>query len=116
MTTELIGNHSEFVSKINPLLDLNVENSENNCGVDNGINEFIEYLQNLRIETSGNLLIGHLNVNSIRNNVDMLSYMIGNKTDILMISESKLDDIFPTSQFVIDSFTETFKLERWPSG
>ena len=46
----------------------------------------------------------------------MLSYMMGNKTDILMISESKLDDIFPTSQFVIDSFTETFKLERWPSG
>ena len=28
--------------------------------------------------------------------------MIGNKIDILLISESKLDDTFPTSQFVID--------------
>ena len=31
----------------------------------------------------------------------MLSYMIGNKIDILMISEAKLDDTFPTFQFVI---------------
>ena len=56
-----------------------------NSAVDDGINEFIEYLQNLRIETSGNLLIGHLNINSIRNKIDMLTYMIENKIDILMI-------------------------------
>ena len=42
----------------------------------------------------------------------MLSYMIENKFDILMISESKLDDTFPTSQFAIDSFTEPFRLDR----
>ena len=46
----------------------------------------------------------------------MLSYMIGNKIDILMISESKLDDTFPTSQFVIDSFTEPFRLDRTRNG
>ena len=57
-------------------------------------------------------LIGHLNTNSIRNKVDMLSYMIGNKIDILMISELKLHDTFPTSQFVIYSFTEPFTLDR----
>ena len=57
-------------------------------------------------------LIGHLNINSIRNKVDMLSYMIGNKIDILMISELKLHDTFPTSQFVIYSFIEPFTLDR----
>ena len=46
----------------------------------------------------------------------MLSYMIGNKIDILMISESKLDDTFPTSQFVIDSFTEPFRLDCTRNG
>ena len=71
------------MSKIDFLPDLNVENSETNSTVENGVNEFIEYLQNLRSETSGNLLIGHLNINSIRNKVEMLSYMIGNKIDIL---------------------------------
>ena len=80
--------------KIDLLPDLNVENSEANSTVENGANEFIEYLQNLRIEASGNLLIGHLKINYIRNKVHMLSYMVGNKIDILLISESKLDDTF----------------------
>ena len=42
--------------------------------------------------------------------------MIENKIDILMISESKLDDTFPTSQFVIDSFTEPFRLDHTRNG
>ena len=58
-TTECIGNHSKFVSKIGLLPHLNVENSEANSTVENGANEFIEYLQNLRIETSGNLSFEH---------------------------------------------------------
>ena len=94
LTTESSGNRSKFVSKIDLLPDLNIENSETNSTVENGVNEFIEYLQNLRIETSENLLIGHLNINSIRNRVNMLSYVIRNKIDILMISESKLDTLF----------------------
>ena len=46
----------------------------------------------------------------------MLSYMIVNKIDILIISESKLNDTFPTSQFLIDSFTEPFRLDRTRNG
>ena len=61
-TTELIGNNSEFLSKINLLPDLNVENSKKNSAVDNDVNGFIEYLQNLMIETFGNLLIRHLSI------------------------------------------------------
>ena len=88
-TTESIGNQSKFVSKIDLLPDWGqeedlfysqiwhdfVENSETNSTVENGVNKFIEYLQNLSIETSGILLIGHLNINSSRNKVDMLSYI-----------------------------------------
>ena len=46
----------------------------------------------------------------------MLSCMIGNKIDVLMISESKLDETFPTSQFVIGSFTEHFRLDPTRNG
>ena len=46
----------------------------------------------------------------------MLSYTIGNKIDNLMISESKLDDTFQTSQLVIDNFTEPFKLDHARNG
>ena len=42
--------------------------------------------------------------------------MIGNKIDILMISQSKLDDTFPTSQLLIDSFTEPFRLDSTRNG
>ena len=45
----------------------------------------------------------------------MLSYLIGNKIDII-ISQSNLDDTFPTSQFVIDSFREPFRLDRTRNG
>ena len=38
--------------------------------------------------------------------------MIGDKIDILMTTESKLDDTIQTSQFLIDSFTERFRLDR----
>ena len=37
--------------------------------------------------------------------------MIGNKTNILIISESKLDDTSLTSQFSIDNFTELLRLD-----
>ena len=51
-----------------------------------------------------NLLIGQFNINSTKNKVDMLSYMIQNKIDIIIMSESKLDDAFPTSQLVIENW------------
>ena len=46
----------------------------------------------------------------------MLSYMIANKIDILVISKSKLDDTFPTSQFVIYSFAEPLRLDHTRNG
>ena len=73
-TTEIIGNHSEFVSKINLLPDFDAENSKKHSAVDNGINEFIEYLQNIWIENCGNHLIGHLIINPFGSKVDLLSY------------------------------------------
>ena len=41
-------------------------------------------------------------MSSVRNKYEMLSSMIWGKTDILLISETKLDSSFPSSQFVMD--------------
>ena len=38
------------------------------------------------------LIMGHLNINSIRNKFDALSLIFKNNVDILIISETKLDD------------------------
>ena len=41
------------------------------------------------------VVIGHINVNSIRNKFDMLSSMVKDNIDILMVSETNLDSSFP---------------------
>ena len=51
---------------------------------------------------SKKIVVAHLNINSIRNKFDFLADIGKDNVDILMISESKLDDSFPDSQFLIE--------------
>ena len=53
-----------------------------------------------------NLIIGHLNINSVRNKFSSLQQTFLSKFDILLLSETKIDDSFPDSQF----FAEGFKM------
>ena len=46
----------------------------------------------------------------------MLQEIVQDKLDILMISETKVDPSFPSSQFPIDSFSSPFRLDRNSSG
>ena len=47
------------------------------------------------------IIIGHLNINSIRNKFDIMKQMQLDDIDIFMVTEPKLDDSFPASQFNI---------------
>ena len=42
----------------------------------------------------------------------MLKNVIGNKIDILLISETKLHDTFPLSQFILEAYTPPCMLGR----
>ena len=42
----------------------------------------------------------------------MLQEVIGNNIDVLLISETKLDASFPSSQFILDGFTPPYRLDR----
>ena len=68
-------------------------------------------INNLRISNPKKIIIGHLNINSLRNKIDELKYIIKG-IDIFAITESKLDASFPTSQFIIDGFREPFRKDR----
>ena len=46
----------------------------------------------------------------------MLKEVIGNTIDILLISEIKLDNIFPLSQFTLKKFTPSYRLDRTEHG
>ena len=52
--------------------------------------------------------IAYLNINSFRNKFKNLADLIGKNLDILCIAETKLDDSFPTPQFLIPGFKETY--------
>ena len=57
-------------------------------------------------------MIGHININSIRNKFEMLSNSIKDNLDILMISETKLDSTFPSNQFTIEGYAAPIRFDR----
>ena len=62
------------------------------------------------------LIIAHLNINSLRNKFEFLVDQIKGKVDLLMVSETKLDENFPQGQFKISGFSRPFKLDRNSNG
>ena len=50
-----------------------------------------------RLQNPENVIIGHLNVNSLRNKITAVEELMRNKIDICLFSETKLDETFPNS-------------------
>ena len=73
-------------------------------------------LVKIRKNSFKKIIIAHLNINSIRNEFDFLADIVKDNIDIFMISESKLDDSFPDSQFLIEGFGKSFRLDRNRNG
>ena len=59
-------------------------------------------------------MIGHIKINHIRNTFETLSNSIKSNldinTNILMLSETKLDSAFPTNQFAIEGYLSPVRL------
>ena len=47
------------------------------------------------------IINGHLKINSFRKTFEFIQFLIGYKTDILLISGKKIDSSIPTSQFLM---------------
>ena len=66
-------------------------------------------LKNLKNANPNKIIIGHLNINSIRKKLECLTYVIDKNIDIFLISETKLNDTFPERQFVIDGYHPPYR-------
>ena len=62
------------------------------------------------------MIIGTLNINSLSSKFDDLKVLISGMFDILIITETKLDDTYPISQFQIDGPSISYRLERNRNG
>ena len=75
-------------------------------------NSLTKSLKGIRAKNPKKIIMGTLNINSIRYKFEQLKLQISDYLDILVIVESKLDSTFPTSQFIIDGFKEPIRLDR----
>ena len=73
-------------------------------------------LKTLRIKNLNRIILGHININSLRNKFDQLKEFVMGKIDILIISETKLDQTFPTGQFLMHGYSDPFRLDRTAHG
>ena len=62
------------------------------------------------------LIIGQLNINSVRNRSESLVQQVMWNIDILVVSETKLGTSFPVTQFLIDGYTPPFRLDHNNNG
>ena len=72
-------------------------------------------LKQLRLANANKIIVGHLN-NSIRNKLEYLKYLMMENVDILLISETKLNDTFPVSQFMVGGFHTPYREDRNDDG
>ena len=69
-----------------------------------------------KVNKVNKVIIGHLNINSLPNKFDQLREIVLKYVDVVVITETKLDDTFLTSQFLITGFSVPHRLERNRNG
>ena len=99
-----MNNHLPIIS----FIDESEESSESTS--------FFNKLKATRIANINRLMIGHININSIRNKFEMLSNSIKGNLDTLMISETKLYLTFPSNQFTIEGYAAPIRFDRNAKG
>ena len=75
-----------------------------------------DILRKIRVENVNKIMIGTLNINSLASKFDQLREVIGKNLDILTIQETKLDASFPPQQFILDGYSEPYRLDRNRDG
>lgn len=74
-------------------------------------------LNKLRLSDANNIVVGHVNINSLSGKFDQLKALITNDIDILVLNETKADETSPPSSFIIDTSSKLLGLDRnWNSG
>ena len=112
------GSIPELTSSLKEI-DYNENNNLNTSSTDDKCDDNSNPLRKLRdlaLKNLGKIIIGHLNINSVRNKINVLKAMTGDNIDILVISETKIDNSFPTNQFSIDGYNLPYRLDRNQDG
>ena len=94
--------------------DLETLGSENSCLSE--LNDVSTTLKQLRIDSLKNVIIGQLNIASLRNKFNSLVEIIHGNIDILILTETKLCGSFPEQQFRIPGYKKPYRNDRNKNG
>ena len=83
---------------------------------DDNILDAYSKLNNLRVANVNRIILAHININCLRNKFSMLSDMVVDKMDVLLISETKLDDSFNVTDFLLKGFAKPFRKDLNSNG
>ena len=101
------------ISQQIPLSNLNTEISElsdDNISLpDMPVQLQIKQLKDLN---KNRVVIGHLNINSVRNKFEEFMNLISGNIDIILISETKLDSSFPGIQFTMEGYSQPYRRDK----
>ena len=75
-----------------------------------------EMLECLKTKHRDRPIIAHLNINFLDPKFEPLKKIIKENVDILLVSETKIDDSFPEGRFFIEGYKEPIRLDRNKNG
>ena len=73
-------------------------------------------IKEIRIGNANKVTIGNLNINSIRNRFEQIKEIVLKYIDILVVTETKLDETFLEFLFLMDGFSKPYRLDRNKNG
>ena len=98
-------------------LDDDTRNTKLDLSVSKSSAADLEMLQDDRLKLLHNPLIAYLNINSLRNKVIDLGEILKDlPLDYIVISETKLDESFPNSQFKLNGYEVRARRDRHKHG
>ena len=68
----------------------------------------LDGLKSLRIHNHSNITLSYLNINS---NFDDLKLIVNENVYILCLAETKIDETFPTAQFLLPGYHKPYRLD-----
>ena len=97
-------NHRTIFQKGRGCIELLTLNEENRIQLSNSDNPCLIFNE-LKRKNSDRIIIGHININFIENKFEALVAFVKDKVDIIVISETKIDDSFPKNQFLMEGYS-----------
>ena len=71
----------------------------------------IDSIRQLKLSNPHKIILGHLNINSLRNKFESIADVIQGTFDIFLLSETKIDESFPDKQFHLNNY-KIFRKDR----